>query len=104
VLCLIVRAYFKFKSIWIFKWHAWRNEKLTMHHIVTSFMLLLLHVGDGEDRTRRINRPRPEANQQLVHQPEETALEAVRGHAIRDDGRFPPAERRRHLHGRAVHG
>jgi hypothetical protein len=74
-----------------------------VHHIVTNYMLLL-RVGDGEDRARRINRPRPEADQQLVHQPEETALEAVRGHAIRDDGRLPSAECRRTLHGRTVHG
>jgi hypothetical protein len=75
------------------------NNRLKVHHIVTNYMLPL-RVGDGEDRARRINRPRPEADQQLVHQPEETALEAVRGHAIRDDGRLPP----RTLHGRTIRG
>nr|ACN27183.1 unknown [Zea mays] len=73
-----------------------------LYNIVTD--LMFVRAGDGEDCARRINGPRPEADQQLVHQPEETALEAIGGHAFRDDGRLPPAERRCSVHGRAVHG
>ena len=64
----------------------------------------MLWVGDGEDCTRRVDGPRPEADQQLVHQPEETALEALGGHAFRDDGRLSPTERRCALLGWPVHG
>jgi hypothetical protein len=63
------------------------------------------HAGDGEDRAGRGDWPGPEADQQLVHQPAEAALEAVGGHAIRHDGRLPPADRGRAVPGRRrVHG
>ena len=63
--------------------------------------------GDGEDRAGRDHRAGPEADQQLVHQPEEAALEAdIGGHAVRDDGgRLPrPAGRRGAVHGQDRHG
>ncbi|RAL47213.1 hypothetical protein DM860_013178 [Cuscuta australis] len=52
------------------------------------------------------HRPRPEADQQLVHQPEEAPLEALRGHAVHGHARRPPPpirRRRRPLHGPPLH-
>lgn len=45
-------------------------------------VVLCCVAGGGEVEIIRDNRIRPEANQQLVHQPEEAALETVRGYAI----------------------
>ena len=42
--------------------------------------------GITKARPRGIDWTRPEADKQLVHQPAETPLEAIRGHAIRRDG------------------
>src|SRR5438105_1411821 len=58
--------------------------------------------GDGEDRAGGLDGAGAEADQQLVHQPAEAALEAVGGDAVRGHGRLPPppgaaAERRRSL-------
>ncbi|PNT74064.1 homeobox protein rough sheath 1 isoform X2 [Brachypodium distachyon] len=63
-------------------------------------------VRDGEDRAGGVDGAGPEADQQLVHQPAEAALEAGGGgHAVLHDGRRRlrprPAGRRRR---RAVHG
>ena len=73
-----------------------------MQHLMTH--AAAMHAGAGEGGAGGVDRARREADQQLVHQPEETALEAVRGHAFRDDGRLPPTERSCAVHGRPVHG
>jgi hypothetical protein len=62
--------------------------------------------GDGEDRTGGVDGAGAEADQQLVHQPAEAALEAVGGDAVRGDGWVPPgpAQRRRVLRRRTPRG
>jgi hypothetical protein len=69
------------------------------------FRRVRAYAGDGEAGAGGDDGAGPEADQQLVHQPAEAALEAdVGGHAVRDDGgggRVPcPAGRR----GGAVRG
>jgi len=69
--------------------------------------LLRACAGDGEDRTGGVDGAGAEADQQLVHQPAEEALEAVGGDAVRRHGWVPPrgaAERRRVLRRRTPRG
>ena len=63
--------------------------------VLAPLLLHCMHAGDGEDCAGRVDGAGAEADQQLVHQPAEAALEALGGDA--DDGRVPPgaAERRR---------
>jgi hypothetical protein len=71
--------------------------KLLMHDYCFEYS-----PGDGEDGAGRDDRAGPEADQQLVHQPAEAALEAgVGGHAVRGDGGRVP---RRAGHRSAVYG
>jgi hypothetical protein len=46
----------------------------------------VLLTGGRQGEARSNDRSRPEADQQLVHQPEEEALEAIGGHAVRAHG------------------
>ena len=66
--------------------------------VLAPLLLHCMHAGDGEDCAGRVDGAGAEADQQLVHQPAEAALEAVGGDAVRGHGRVPPpgpAERRR---------
>lgn len=57
---------------------------------LNKLLFLWTWKGIAKARSRRINWTRPEADKQLVHQPAETSLEAIRGHAICRDGRRAP--------------
>ncbi|KAK3036976.1 hypothetical protein RJ639_030941 [Escallonia herrerae] len=68
-------------------------------------MMQLLSTGIAETGTGRINGSGSEADKQLVHQPKEAALEALRGHAVCGDGcSTSPLLRRQRLGKSFSHG